>query len=157
MSFEILLEKEPFEHFGTQALRGLIRLGEEEESFFAPISFWGRQEYLNSWYSSLCLGLERRQHSVLVTSMLDPESANFLMVWVMYFVGESVHIQNSVVFLDDVVPGFNVDDVNTYVGVREVVNEDGDRISEWVVPLSEVLGFKEKLKMEVESSKTKND
>ncbi|WP_242206052.1 MULTISPECIES: hypothetical protein [unclassified Pseudomonas] len=157
MSFEILLEKEPFEHFGTQALRGLIRLGEEEESFFAPISFWDRQEYLNSWYSSLCLGLERRQHSVLVTSMLDPESANFLMVWVLYFVGESVHIQNSVVFLDDVVPGFNVDDVNTYVGVREVANEDGDRISEWVVPLSELLGFKEKLKMEVESSKTKND
>ncbi|WP_081265239.1 hypothetical protein [Pseudomonas fluorescens] len=151
MSFEILLEKEPSEHFGVQALRGLIRLGDEEESFFAPISFWGRQEYLSSWYSSLCRGLERRQHSVLVTSMLDPELANFLMVWVLYFVGESVQIQNSVVFLDDVVPGFNGSDVNTYVGEREVVNEDGDKISEWVVPLSEVLSFKEKLKMEVDA------
>ncbi|NHX02168.1 hypothetical protein [Pseudomonas koreensis] len=151
MSFEILLEKEPSEHFGVQALRGLIRLGDQEESFFAPISFWGRQEYLSSWYSSLSRGLERRQHSVLVTSMLDPELANFLMVWVLYFVGESVHIQNNVVFLDDVVLGFNGDDVNTYVGEREVVNEDGDKISEWVVPLSEVLSFKEKLKREVDA------
>lgn len=149
MSFEILLEKEPFDHFGVQALRGLIRLGDQEECFFAPISFWGRQEYLSSWYSSLCCGLEGRKHSVLVTSMLDPEFANFLMVWVLYFVGESVHIQNNVVFLNDVVPGFNVDDVNSYFGAREVVNEDGDRISEWVVPLSEVLSFKEKLNAEI--------
>ena len=81
--------------------------------------------------------------------MLDPEFANFLMVWVLYFVGESVHIQNNVVFLNDVVPGFNVDDVNSYFGAREVVNEDGDRISEWVVPLSEVLSFKEKLNAEI--------
>jgi len=149
MSFEILLEKEPSDHFGVQTLRGLIRLGDQEECFFAPISFWGRQEYLSSWYSSLCCGLEGRKHSVLVTSMLDPEFANFLMVWVLYFVGESVHIQNNVVFLNDVVPGFNVDDVNSYFGAREVVNEDGDRISEWVVPLSEVLSFKEKLNAEI--------
>ncbi|MGP6419379.1 hypothetical protein ACTZGP_11460 [Pseudomonas putida] len=149
MSFEILLEKEPSDHFGVQALRGLIRLSDQEECFFAPISFWGRQEYLSSWYSSLCCGLEGRKHSVLVTSMLDSEFANFLMVWVLYFVGESVHIQNNVVFLNDVVPGFNVDDVNSYFGAREVVNEDGDRISEWVVPLSEILSFKEKLNAEI--------
>ena len=149
MSFEISLEKEPSEHFGAQALRGLIQLGVKEESFFAPVSFWNRQEYLRSWYLSLCVGLERKQHSVLVTSMLDPESANFLMVWVLYFIGQHVHIQNSVVFLDDVVPGFNADDVNSYVGAREVVNEEGDRISEWIVTLPEVLSFKEKLKKEV--------
>jgi hypothetical protein len=145
MSFEILLENDPSEYFGVEALRGLIRMGGEEESFFAPVSFWGRQEYLNSWYTSLCLGLERRQHSVLVTSMLDPETANFLMVWVLYFVGESAHVQNHVVFLDDVVPGFDINDVNSYVDEREVVDEDGQRISEWVVPLSEVVSFKEKL------------
>jgi hypothetical protein len=145
MSFEILLEKEIVEHFGVQALPGLIRLGEVEESFFSPVSFWGREEYLKSWHSALCRGLAKKQHSVLLTSMLDPKSSNFLMVWVLYFVGESVHIQNNVVFLDDVVSGFDVNDVNSYVGEREVVNEDGDRISEWVVPLSEVLSFKEKL------------
>ncbi len=81
--------------------------------------------------------------------MLDPEFANFLMVWVLYFVEESVHIQNNVVFTNDVVPGFNVDDVNSYFGAREVVNEDGDRIYEWVVPLSDVLSLKEKLNAEI--------
>ena len=151
MSFEILLEKQPSGHFGVQALRGSIRLGDEEESFFAPISYWGRQDYLNSWYSALNLGLESKQHAVLLTSMLDPENANFLMVWVLYFVGEFAHIQNSVVFLDDVVSGFDVDDVNSYAGAREVVNEEGDKISEWIVPLAEVLGFRERLKMDVDA------
>lgn len=151
MSFDILLESAPCDHFDVQALRGLLRLGGVQESFFSPVSYWGKHEYLGSWFASLCVGLEKRQHSVLVTSMLDPESSNFLMVWVLYYVGEFAHVQNHVVFLDEVGDGFDVSDVNSYVGPREVEDEDGDKISEWIVPLSDVFAFKDRLRVEWKS------
>ncbi|AWM90887.1 hypothetical protein DJ564_08640 [Pseudomonas sp. 31-12] len=150
MSFDISLDKEPIESFGVQVLVGRIKMEGVEECFHSPVSYWGREEYLQSWYSSLCRGINDRRHSVLVTSMLDPNKSNFLMVWVLYYVGESVCIQNSVVFLDEMVASFNIDDVNTYVGEREIYNEDGVEISEWIVPISEVLSCKDRLKKQVE-------
>jgi len=149
MSFDISLEKEPIETFGVQVLVGRIKMEGVEESFHSPISYWSREEYLQSWCSSLCRGINEKRHSVLVTSMLDPEVSNFLMVWVLYYVGEDVCIQNSVVLLDEVGVGFDLGDVNSYVGAREIYNEDGVEISEWIVPLSEVISFKDKLKEEV--------
>lgn len=150
MSFDISLEKEPIEAFGAQVLVGRIKMEGVEECFHSPVSYWRREEYLQSWYSSLCQGINEKRHSVLVTSMLDPKNSNFVMVWVLYYVGENVYIQNSVVFLDEVGPGFYLNDVNSYVGVRETCNEDGVEISEWVVPLSEVIDCKDRLKEKVQ-------
>ncbi|WP_157015978.1 hypothetical protein [Pseudomonas batumici] len=145
MGFGIFLDHVLSDSFGVASLKGVIHLSGSQEFFYAPVSYWGRREYIESWRAAFTTGYARGEHSVLVTSMLDPEKANFLTVWVLYYVGSKVYVQNSIVFLDEVGEKFDVSDPNSYVGPREKIDEDGNEISEWEVSLDDVVSFFEGL------------
>lgn len=83
--------------------------------------------------------MRTRRHSALITSMRDPLNMNFVFLWVLFYEGEKVFVQNQIIFLDEIGGEFNPDKVNGYVGSRIEFNEDGQRISGWVVSLSEVV------------------
>lgn len=63
-------------------------LGEYVEELHIPIDYWGIEEYKNSWATSIADGIEKKQHSVLITSMHEPESLNFISTWIIYYDGE---------------------------------------------------------------------
>lgn len=65
-----------------------ISLGEYVEELHIPIDYWGIEEYKNSWATSIADGIEKKQHSVLITSMHEPESLNFISTWIIYYDGE---------------------------------------------------------------------
>ncbi len=72
--------------------------------------------------------------------MHEPESLNFISTWVIYYDGEISYVQNKIIFVDDFLE-FDVSKINEYLNKREVLNEDGFKISEWIVKTKDVIDF----------------
>ncbi|OOF44702.1 hypothetical protein BKK51_08495 [Rodentibacter trehalosifermentans] len=123
-----------------------IKLGNYVEELHIPIDYWGAKEYINSWISSLVEGLETQKHSVLITSMHESNSINFINSWIVYYDKENAFIQNKIIFTGDI-PNFDISKINSYIGDRETVNEDGFKISEWLVKKKDVIDFYDSLKV----------
>lgn len=136
--FTIGLGDEEFEAEGGKYLLGVIRIGEFSESFSCSLSYWERSSYLSQWREGLRRLLDGKGSSAIVTSMYNPESANFIFWWVMYAKGQSVYIQNHVLFLDELKVFFDEADVYRFVPDREVVADDGELISEWVIDVNDI-------------------
>lgn len=117
-----------------------ISLGEYIEELHIPIDYWGIEEYKKSWATSIADGIEKKQHSALITSMHEPESLNFISTWIIYYDGEISYVQNKIIFADDFLE-FDASKINEYVNKREVLNEDGFKISEWIVKTKDVIDF----------------
>jgi len=141
MSFSIGLSNEVIEEFDEPVLRGEIEINGYRESFFAPIDFWSKSDYLKSWKKSLIQGLENCGHAVLLTSMRDPNFCNFAFYWVIYIEGDDAYIQNGVFFMERLPSPFMTDEINSYVSEREEVDEDGFSISQWKVDKKSVVDF----------------
>ena len=120
-----------------------ISLGEYVEELHIPIDYWGIEEYKNSWAKSIADGIEKKKHSVLITSMHEPESLNFISAWIIYYDGEISYVQNKIIFVDDF-PEFDTSKINEYVNKREIFNEDGFKISEWIVKTKDVIASNKK-------------
>ena len=117
-----------------------ISLGEYIEELHIPIDYWGIEEYKKSWATSIADGIEKKQHSALITSMHEPESLNFISTWIIYYDGEISYVQNKIIFVDDFLE-FDASKINEYVNKREVLNEDGFKISEWIVKTKDIIDF----------------
>ena len=72
--------------------------------------------------------------------MHEPESLNFISAWIIYYDGENSYVQNKIIFVDDF-PEFDASKINEYVNEREVLNEDGFKISDWIVKTKDIIDF----------------
>ncbi|MBF7145021.1 MULTISPECIES: hypothetical protein [Pseudomonas] len=131
--------------YGEKCYEGKVYLPGLQEKFYAPKGYWSRKDYIDQWKSSYLRGVDQGGNSVLVTSMRDPQQANFFSVWVLYCSGETVFVQNSIIFMDAIRSGFNIDSVSDYAGDRETIDEDGNHISEWEVKIIDVKSYFDKL------------
>lgn len=140
--FGIFFEDEnfPFDNGYGKHLLALIRLGEYSEELHIPIDYWNAGEYKNSWKKALKDGLERGDHSILITSMYEPSSLNFFSSWIIYYDKENSFVQNKVIFLEDF-PELDISRINDYVSDHQTINEDGFRISEWTVKTRDIIEF----------------
>lgn len=136
----------PFDNGNGEKLLASIKLGEYIEDLHIPIDFWGANDYEHSWKMSLDKGIHSSTHSALITSMHNPEYLNFIFLWVIFYEGEHSFVQNRILFVEDI-PDFDVSKINEYIGERETINEDGFKISEWVVKKDDVIDFYENLKI----------
>ncbi len=59
----------------------------------------------------------------------------------MYREGQSVFVQNQLLFLDQLSRPFEVTAIGEFVKPRNTVSEDGVKISEWNVSLDEIGAF----------------
>ena len=64
-----------------------ISLGEYVEELHIPIDYWGIEEYKKSWATSIADGIEKKKHSVLITSMHEPESLNLFLYGLFIMMG----------------------------------------------------------------------
>ena len=141
MSFNIVMAEKITEFLGEPVLEGYIELAGDIEYFHAPVSFWTREQYIESWKRSFSEGYAGKKHSALIVSMRDPLQTNFLFLWVLYFEGVKVFVQNKILFLDEIGEVFEQEKVNDYIGERVKVNYEGVKISEWEIEHDEVFGF----------------
>lgn len=143
--FGIFPEKEVMDVEGEPILPASIIIDEFSEMMHIPLSYWNIKDYKESWLKSLGEGLASKKHAVLAVSMYEPENANFIFTWVLYFYGDKVFVQNKVLFLDEH-PNFTVDKINDFIEPRITHNEDGIKISEWNTDINSVLDFYNSLK-----------
>ncbi|WP_340617364.1 hypothetical protein [Xenorhabdus entomophaga] len=134
--------------FGEPAIPSSIIIDDFKEEFFLPTTYWNLNDYKRSWVKSIEEGLHKKNHSALAVSMYDPNKANFIFVWIIYFKGKDVFIQNQTLFMDDC-PGFEPNRINSFIEPRYTETEDGNKISEWRTDLNSIFAFHQKLKMEI--------
>ncbi|WP_405055941.1 hypothetical protein OG474_24730 [Kribbella sp. NBC_01505] len=123
---------------------GRIVVGEFSETFRMSLNFWSVSDYRRSWQRELrALVSDERGTSCLMSSITDPEYSNYLMCWPLYRSGEEVWVHNSILFLEQLDDAFDPEEPWRSVGPRCVVDEDGNRISEWATGMTEVRAFLE--------------
>jgi hypothetical protein len=123
----------------SHALGGL-ELGHDSDGFAADLSVWSPRDYESQWRTGVARLAAGEKSSALVTSYAGP-NAGFHFMWPMWRVGDQI------IFTERLVPGETIrgpdvaEDFYRAVGERRSVSEDGDPISEWMVPFSDVLAF----------------
>ncbi|WP_234434467.1 hypothetical protein [Streptomyces sp. NRRL F-5126] len=123
---------------------GRVTVGDFSEPFPMDLSFWTVGDYSRSWERALGeLEASNNSTSCLISSITDPETAKFIFCWPVYREGEDVYVQNSIIFLDGLEEQFNPQEPWRYVEARSLVDEDGNRISEWSTTISQVRRFRE--------------
>jgi hypothetical protein len=124
------------------AASGRIVIGDFTETFESPLGFWDESDYRWSWRQAFeVLNANLHSTSCLMTSMTDPDSSNFLVCWPMYREGKDVYIQNAIIFLDEIEGAFDPTTPWGYVGPRQGIDEDGNKISEWTTSFDSVREF----------------
>ncbi|MEV6071906.1 hypothetical protein AB0L82_35655 [Nocardia sp. NPDC052001] len=122
-------------------VRGTLTLGDEVEYFKAPTDYWNLEHYRASWSTALHRIVTGHHVSCLITSIHAPDSAAIVQVWPLYLDGAVVHVQHQLIFLGQ--PDISFDPAAPWESVppRATVNDDGDRISEWSVPVVDIGDF----------------
>lgn len=143
--FGIFPEDKQLDIEGALFTPASIVIGDFTESMNIPLSYWNINDYKKSWLKSLDEGLTKKNHAALAVSMYEPELANFVFVWTLYFKAEIVHVQNSIIFLEEH-KNFSPEKINEFIDERTTHDEDGMKISEWSTDLDSVLDFYKSLK-----------
>lgn len=143
--FGIFPEDKQIDIEGALFAPAAIVIGDFTESMNIPLTYWNINDYKKSWLKSLDEGLTKKNHAALAVSMYEPELANFVFVWALYFKAEIVHVQNSIIFLEEH-KKFSPEKINEFIDERTTHDEDGMKISEWSTNLDSVLDFYKSLK-----------
>ncbi len=112
---------------------GYIQIGDFHENFEMNTSFWNPKEYVNHWGKAISRLLCNEEKSCLITSLSNPQHANFIFWWPMYRHEDKVFIQNGVLFLDELSEPFIPSNPYNNIPSRETISEDGEPISEWEI------------------------
>lgn len=124
-----------------EACMGIIRIGSFQEKFSASLMYWKADEYKRHWSEAIARIISSNDISALITSMVNPENGSHIFWWPMYRIGKNVFFQNHILFFDQLASPFDESNPFIHVPQRMILNEDGERISEWVLPINELKIF----------------
>jgi hypothetical protein len=124
----------------VRARLGTLWLGEHRETFVATIGSWSEEDYIRSWQRAvgevLATPLSR---AALITSVAGEQACPFLRWWPMYRKGQAVLFQEHLVL--ERPPGWSWSEPWRHMEAHLQLNEDGERISEWVLPVESLEAF----------------
>ena len=130
---------------GEKAKYGRITLGAFRERVFISLDYWTVTDYRRHWHQAVKRIVKGSKFSCLITSMDDPTTAKYITWRPMYRVRDTIYVQDHMLFLDSLPIPFDVENPFKSVPPRKTVNEEGEQISEWSVPLSDVEVFGHRL------------
>ncbi|MEU1536245.1 hypothetical protein [Streptomyces fagopyri] len=122
---------------------GKIVVGDFTETFPMDLTFWDAEHYEQSWAKAL-RRLEEADvaTSCLVASITDPKTANYISCWPLYRIQGTVFVQNSLIILNELNKVFDPERPWLSTDPREIVDEDGNKISEWRTGIENVREFR---------------
>jgi hypothetical protein len=106
-------------------------------------------DYEAQWLRSLERLVAGDMKVTLITQYVNPAESSNLEWWALYR-GEHdlVYVQNHLRFYDQLGGDFSVVDANRFLQERITANEDGNRISEWEVPFTDIKLFVDRIKQQ---------
>jgi hypothetical protein len=125
---------------GGRYAEGELTLGRDSERFQSDLGTLSMRDYEAHWRDAISRLLAGKSSSVLVTSYRAP-GAGFHVAWPMWREGGTVYFQERLFPNDQLPRPFDPALVYDVVGDRRTVAEEGERISEWRVPLERLATF----------------
>jgi hypothetical protein len=120
---------------------GGLELGPDSDSFAADLMVWTLADYEAQWRAGVArLATGATTSSALVTSYAGPEAA-FHFMWPMWRVGDQIVFAERLVSGEMIGAVDVIDDFYRAVGEVQSHTDDGEAISQWTVPFSDVLAF----------------
>lgn len=120
---------------------GRITIDDFEELFELPTDYWNFGDYISHWVKELTDVVEGKTKTALLTTMFYPDQANFFITWPIYRDGDTVYVQNRIIFLEEIEGDFEIEKLSEYVGDRMTIDEDGKKISEWKTDIASIKEF----------------
>ncbi len=131
----------PFDDAKTPAASGELTMGQSTEGFYSSLYQWSTQNYENQWSDAIRLLLGGAPKAALIVEYLSPDVASHLEWWAMYREADVVYLQHQLVFYKQLTKPFSINAPFASLRDRETINQQGRRISEWSVSLSEIEQF----------------
>jgi hypothetical protein len=131
----------PYDDESVPAAVGELILEESREVFVANVSLWTKLDYQRHWTQALTALLKGSPKVSLVVCYSDPRFSSNQELWNLHRDGEWVHFQNKLMWNDNLPADFDPLEMNAYINDRISVDEDGNKISEWHVPIREIENF----------------
>jgi hypothetical protein len=131
----------PYDDTSIPAAPGSLVLGKSTEGFLANLSLWSKSDYESHWTRELRRLFGGNLKAALVVSYDDPNAASNMEVWRTYRDGEWVHFQNQLLACSRLPRKFEILEISQYIEDRMTTNAEGDRISEWDVPIRDIEMF----------------
>lgn len=119
---------------------GKICFGNFNEYFEASLSFWKAENYRQQWIEAAKKIFEF-DRTAFITNLSNPETANFIVWWIAWKSGETIFIQNHLLFLNKLSEPFDLKNPYKFINSREIETEEGEKISEWKISLSDIIKF----------------
>jgi hypothetical protein len=128
----------PFDDPNIPAAPGKLVLGKCTEEFLANLSLWSRSDYESHWTSELKALVGVNPKVALVVSYNNPKASSNLEIWRVYRDGEWARFQNQRPRYSDLPHGFEISKMSQYIQDRVVITAEGNKISEWDVPIRDI-------------------
>jgi len=141
VAFDIRFVGEEFEEEGQRLRQIMLTIGSFKESIDADMTHWSIGDYRDQWMNELRKVIGPPAKGALITSLPDPNFAYRVNTWPMWREGDEIFFQSRLGGMLEPYPRFQLDRLDEFIGERMRVNEDGVAISEWSVPMSEVVAF----------------
>lgn len=142
MSFSISFLDEPiFYDEGIPMATGELVLGAFKENFVANLYQLSKQEYEAQWRHAIKTILVGRSRSALIVYYTSPDLSDNFEWWMMFREGDIVYFQNQLPWYDQLIRPFSIENLLSQIQDRMTICEDGERISEWTVRLTELEEF----------------
>jgi hypothetical protein len=125
---------------GGRYAEGEMTLGAGRERFQSDLAVLSMRDYETQWRDAISRILSRRASSVLITSWRPP-GAGFHVAWPMWREGATVRVRQRLFPNDQLPQPFDPAMVYDLVGERRTADEEGERTSEWRVPLEQLATF----------------
>jgi hypothetical protein len=119
---------------------GEICIGTFRERFASSFDYWDEATYERQWHDAAAR-IAVGDKSAFITSITDPNTANFIRWWAIYRDGDVVKLQDQICFLDQLSEPFDVAAVDRFVRPRRETTPNGEKISEWTTTASAVRVF----------------
>ncbi|MEO2088848.1 MAG: hypothetical protein ABGY75_05035 [Gemmataceae bacterium] len=107
--------------------------GSDIERCVIPLEYWTLNRYIDQWSEAVRVVLNGGDRSAIITTIYEACKSDNLVAWVMYTDGNSkIIIQQQLLFPRS---KYFQNDSMLYEAIRdrEIVNCDGDQISEWTI------------------------
>ena len=144
MSFSISFADEPLIYEDDDptvpAAVGRLVIGDWEEIFVSTLYHWNKTQYEAQWHHAIRSLLDGSAKAALIVEYLG-EDAGRLWWWPMYRVGDTVHLQQQILFFDQLKEPFSIGNAFSSLRDRLTISEEGHAFSEWSVPVSEIAKF----------------
>ena len=130
---------------GIPVFYGKIVIGDFQETFAASLASWTREDYNRHWRKALEKLISGTDRSAVITDYVEPpahpSAESYLVWWPLYRDGDTVYVQNHVLFFGQLTQPLSPERPWDSVRDRQLIDEEGQKISEWTTTVDEIKHF----------------